>query len=114
MNQLSLKSVFASALLAASVLTAAPANAQEVAMVYASNITTTNSLSNMSKTLTPELLAKAFSKELAAELDIRLPKEQAELTESLRIKAEFNTTIRNELDSRLRREMRNLTAVVTD
>lgn len=109
------KSFFVSALLVASVfVTAASVSAQEVVMVYASNITTTNALSNVNATLTPELLAKEFSKELTAELNVRLPKEQSELGDSLRIRAEYNSRMLAELDARLREEMSDLKAVVTD
>ena len=115
MNALVKNTVFASALVALSALGAtSQANAQEVAMVYASNVTATNSLSNVNATLTPQMLAREFSKELSAELKVRLPKEQAELADALRIKEEFNASIIQELDARLLEEIRNFSAVVTD
>lgn len=83
-------------------------------MVYASNATTNNALSNINPVLTPQMLATAFSQELTADLDVRLAKEVAELNESLRLRNAFNSTILAELDVRLRQELFLSTAVVTD
>ncbi len=115
MNSMIRNAVLVAALISASAFVGTQqVDAQEVAMVYASNVMATNSLSNINATLTPQRLAQEFAKELTAELDARLPKEQAELSDSLQIKDDYNISILEELDARLIEEIRNLTAVAAD
>ncbi len=115
MNALIKNTVLVSALIGASAFAGTrQADAQEVGMVYAANVIATNSLSEIDATLTPELLAQEFAKELTVEMDARLSKEQAEWSESVRIKEDYNTSILEELDARLIEEIRNITAATTD
>ena len=107
--------VFASALIVLATFGVSnQADAQEAAMVYASNVTSTNSLKDVNANVNPKMLAEEYSKELTAELDVRLPQDHAELSEELRIKNDYNDSILQELDVRLKQEIRNLAASVSD
>ncbi len=85
-------------------------HAQEAALVYASNVTATNSLNDIDAKVTPQALARDYTSELIAQLNVRLPEEQAEFAEALRIRHQFERSILEELDVRLKQEMESLTA----
>ena len=115
MNALTKKTVFVSALIALSTFgTASNVNAQEAALVYASNVTATQSLNDINTQATPQMLARDYSKELLADMDVRLPEEHAENVVTLRIKDDLNDSILEDLDVRLKQEMSNLTASIAD
>ncbi len=85
-------------------------HAQEAALVYASNVTATNSLNDISTKVTPQMLARDYTSELIADMDVRLPVEQSEFSETLRIRHEFEQSLLDELNVRLKQEMLNFTA----
>ncbi|MEM7083946.1 MAG: hypothetical protein AAF465_14550 [Pseudomonadota bacterium] len=106
------KNITTIACTAAALILTATASAQEVVMVYAANIATTNTLSDVQTTLTPSVLAASFADELRADMAQRLPQEYTDLAEARRLQQGINTSILSELDERLRDEINRLTAHV--
>lgn len=107
--------VLAAALIAFAALASSnDARGQEAALVHATQVTATQSLNDIDTRATPRSLARAYSQELYAELKVRLPREQDELADMLKIRQDFNNSLMLELDARLKKEIRNLTAQLAE
>lgn len=87
-------------------LSPSSAEAQEVAMIYATNASTANVLSGVDSVLTPKRLAREFSQELKSDLAVRLPQEQARLGVMVQLREAYAHSIREELKVRLPHELK--------